>query len=205
MSRDEARLTLLQASHFSVLDKALVVKCVTIDDFKSFVCKFKASLRLKGLVQGNYSKEQALEVARNLQNMLQPVPPLEWSFPPIRIRQVPSGDHYCRLASFNPTDTNSVVVNHYQVGPSNLHKSAVVKMLVVSFVAYLLNMYYCLDYYQIFIIWQFFGLQNLMKEPAFDILRTKEKLGYSVGTNLRNTCGVLDVAIKVNFQSDKFR
>ena len=106
---------------------------MTIDDFKSFVGKFKASFRLEGLIQGNYSKDQALEIARHLKNTLQPMPAQEYSLSPIRIRQVPSGEHYCPLVSFNPSDANSVLVNYYQIGPTNGSEAAVMEMLVVSF------------------------------------------------------------------------
>lgn len=105
---------------------------VSLEDLKSFAGQLKATFRLEGLVQGNYSKEQALEVARNLKKTLQSSQPAEGSLAPIRIRQVPSGEHCCRLASFHPTDSNSVVVNYYQVGATNLHQTAVMEILVVS-------------------------------------------------------------------------
>ena len=52
--------------------------------------------------------------------------------PPIRICEVPIGQKWCRLASFHKTDTNSVVVNYYQTGPTNLRQMAVMEILVVS-------------------------------------------------------------------------
>lgn len=47
--------------------------------------------------------------------------------------------------------------------------------------------------------------QNLMEEPVFDILRTREQLGYNVYATLRNTFGVLGFSVTVDFQADKFR
>merc|ERR1719273_2602371 len=44
----------------------------------------------------------------------------------------------------------------------------------------------------------------LMEEPCFDILRTKEQLGYTVFSVLRNTYGILGVSITVNSQATKF-
>lgn len=44
-----------------------------------------------------------------------------------------------------------------------------------------------------------------MEEPVFDILRTREQLGYNVYATLRNTFGVLGFSITVDFQADKFR
>ena len=44
-----------------------------------------------------------------------------------------------------------------------------------------------------------------MDEPVFDVLRTREQLGYNVYVTLRNTFGILGFSITVDFQADKFR
>lgn len=44
-----------------------------------------------------------------------------------------------------------------------------------------------------------------MEEPLFDVLRTKEQLGYSVFNMMRYTFGVLGYSVTVNCQADKFR
>lgn len=50
----------------------------------------------------------------------------------------------------------------------------------------------------------FFFFQQIIEEPLFDILRTKEQLGYSVDCSARNTFGVLGYMIKVDCQATKF-
>lgn len=45
----------------------------------------------------------------------------------------------------------------------------------------------------------------LMEEPVFDMLRTKEQLGYSVFSMMRYTFGILGFSVTVNTQADKFR
>lgn len=40
-------------------------------------------------------------------------------------------------------------------------------------------------------------LEQLMYEPVYDTLRTKEQLGYTVGAGLRNTMGVLGFCVVV--------
>jgi len=106
---------------------------LTLDDLKTFTSQLKATFKLEGLVQGNYSQDQALDVARRLKNQLQPAQSPEGSLPPVRIRQLPIGEKCCRIASFHPSDSNSVVVNYYQVGATNLHQTAVMEILVVRF------------------------------------------------------------------------
>ena len=45
----------------------------------------------------------------------------------------------------------------------------------------------------------------LMEEPVFDTLRTKEQLGYSVHSTMRDTFGVLGCSVTVKTQVDKFK
>lgn len=44
----------------------------------------------------------------------------------------------------------------------------------------------------------------LMEEPCFDILRTREQLGYHVYCAYRNTFGILGFSVTVHTQADKF-
>lgn len=115
-----------------MFEKAEAVKTLTPNDLKVFSSRLKETFYLECLVQGNYSKEQGLEVARRFKKDLQPGERVSDLLPPIRICQVPLGSKCCRIASFHPTDLNSVVVNYYQVGPTNMHQTAVMEIIVVS-------------------------------------------------------------------------
>lgn len=108
------------------------MKSLTLNDLKLFSTRLKESFDLKCLVQGNYSKEQALEVALDFKTKLQEKGRLDdHALPPIRICQVPLGNKCCRIASFHPSDFNSVAVSYYQVGPTNMRQTAVMEILVV--------------------------------------------------------------------------
>jgi len=41
---------------------------------------------------------------------------------------------------------------------------------------------------------------EIIGEPAFDILRTQEQLGYDVSADMKDTYGVIGIAIFVNSQ-----
>jgi nardilysin len=45
----------------------------------------------------------------------------------------------------------------------------------------------------------------LMGEPVFDVLRTKEQLGYQVYSILRDTFGVLGFSVTVTCRAGKHR
>jgi len=40
-----------------------------------------------------------------------------------------------------------------------------------------------------------------MEEPCFDILRTKEQLGYSVFSDMKNTSGIIGLTVTVSTQA----
>jgi nardilysin len=45
----------------------------------------------------------------------------------------------------------------------------------------------------------------LMGEPVFDVLRTKEQLGYEVYSILRDTLGILGFSVTVTCRAGKHR
>ena len=129
----DARLTILHTSYWSVIDRFAAVQELSLNCLKDFATKLKATFRMDCLVQGNYSKEQALQVARDLKSKLQPKEVASADLPPIRICQVPRGEICCRLASFHSSDSNSVVTNYYQCGATNIRQSSVMEILTVLF------------------------------------------------------------------------
>lgn len=66
-------------------------------------------------------------------------------------------------------------------------------------ICYILFLRCCFNYF----IYMFFVLQMHIEEPLFDILRTKEQLGYSVHCTVRDTFGILGYSITVNTQAIK--
>lgn len=82
---------------------------------------------------------------------------------------------YLRCKSYSPNDVNTVVTNFYQVGPITIRLNALIDLLLV-----------------------------VAEEPLFDILRTKEQLGYDVSCGIRDNQGILGYSISVNSQESKF-
>jgi secreted Zn-dependent insulinase-like peptidase len=68
----------------------------------------------------------------------------------------------------NPNEDNSAVELYLQVGPHGARSQALTDVL-----------------------------EQLMFEPVYDTLRTKEQLGYTVGAGARNTMGVLGFCVVV--------
>lgn len=45
----------------------------------------------------------------------------------------------------------------------------------------------------------------MMEEPCFDVLRTREQLGYVVYNSSKNTEGIIGLSVVVSSQASKFR
>lgn len=95
-------------------------------------------------------------------------------FQQIRVVQLPLGERCCRVMSFNKRDSNSIVTNYYQSGLYTMKESVMIELLMM-----------------------------IIDEPLFDVLRTKEQLGYHVFATLRDTFGILGYSISVNAHANK--
>jgi len=78
------------------------------------------------------------------------------------------------VPAVKPDEVNSAVQCYYQVGRMSLELQA------------------CMDL-----------LEHVMAEPAYDVLRTKEQLGYSVGADAKLTGCVVGFSITVQVRHHK--
>jgi nardilysin len=96
----------------------------------------------------------------------------KFQVPQISVNKIPEEKtKFLRVDGFNPKNNNSLITNYYQLGLGSMHKYMLLEV----------------------------GCQ-IMEEPVFDTLRTKEQLGYSVFSMLRNTHGIIGLSITVNTQ-----
>ncbi|XP_044259256.1 nardilysin-like [Tribolium madens] len=170
----DVRLDILVDNYNSLVDKFNVAHSLTLDDLKKFAEGFIQNLFIKVLIQGNVTREHAINVVNNLVSSLNCKPIDPHLYPKFRVGQIPSGANYCMLESFNVSDSNSVITNYYQCGPFSVNDSVIIEVLML-----------------------------IIQEPLFDTLRTKEQLGYDVSCSNRDTFGILGFSITVNAQATK--
>lgn len=90
-------------------------------------------------------------------------------YPAEHVAKLDHGKTYIhRVPSVVPTNVNSVVENYYQLGPDSLELRVATDML-----------------------------EQVMQEPLFDVLRTKQQLGYRVDCGTRLTGNVVGFCIRV--------
>ncbi|XP_032526586.2 nardilysin-like [Danaus plexippus] len=171
----DVRMSLLLEPYMSPRDKATFIQNVTLPELQDFTQKLLNKMYLQILVQGNLAWHEAVTISENV------LKTIKWDglepheIPDIKVHQLPLGERKIRVASLNPSSTNSIVTNYYQGERSTPQEAAALEVLMM-----------------------------LMEEPVFDALRTKEQLGYSVFSMMRYTFGVLGFSITVNTQVDKF-
>ncbi|XP_063912496.1 nardilysin-like isoform X1 [Zophobas morio] len=171
---EELRLYILIDNYKTSLEKYMVASSITMEDVKAFSREFVNNLFIKVLVQGNVARDHANNVVNNLITTLkcQPLPPD--TYPNFRVTQVPTGETFCVVESFNKNDCNSDITNYYQCGPDTTKDSMIIELLMM-----------------------------ILEEPLFDTLRTKEQLGYSVNCCGTNTFGITGFTITVVAQATK--
>ncbi|XP_035698812.1 nardilysin-like [Branchiostoma floridae] len=171
----DVRLSILEKTKWTTLDKRQAMRPLERQDILQFVGQFRRKLFVEGLVQGNYTHQEALKFEEYLVRKLScaPVPPT--LLLGLRVMQVPRGGHFCRFKSFHRSDANSVITNYYQSGPGDICRLMLMELMVM-----------------------------LMEEPCFDYLRTQEQLGYAVFPTCRDTAGILGFSVTVQTQATNF-
>nr|XP_037872311.1 nardilysin [Bombyx mori] len=171
----DLRMQVLLEPYISPRDKAFVIHNITLDDLRDFHDRLLSKLYMQVLVQGNLAWYDAINISQNVFSNMQWESLSESEIPQLQVHELPLGERKLRVMSLNEASTNSIITNYYQAEVTTPSDLAVLEVLMM-----------------------------LMEEPVFDMLRTKEQLGYSVFSMMRYTFGVLGFSVSVNTQVDKF-
>ena len=156
------RLLSLQIDSWPLEFQIEALENVGIEKSKLFISRLLAESHKQMLIHGNATLSETLEMIKNTRKYFG-----ESSSPgnnsAKQMAQLKSGQCFVHSALVqNPNEKNNASEVYMQLGPEN-HK----------------------DYAALSL------LEQIMYEPFFDTLRTKEQLGYSVSCGLRNTFGML--------------
>lgn len=173
-----SRLQILCKSFWDVDDKLKCLNNLSLAELQAFIPKLLSELYVEGLCHGNLLEEEVINISNTFKRNF-PVPAI-----PIEIRHrehvlcLPSGANLVRdVCVKNKLETNSVVELYYQFEQDNDANSIRLKGFSDLF-------------------------DEIVQEPLFNQLRTKEQLGYVVECNPRLTYRVLGFCFCV--QSSKY-
>nr|XP_053649483.1 nardilysin-like [Cherax quadricarinatus] len=175
--RKDIRLSVIQEVHWTSHQKLLEIKTVTSKDLlEEFVSKLFPSCHLRMLVQGNTTASQAIDMYKMVKARKGELLSLEkYPLSKLRTLELLNGSWVARVNGCNPADTNSSVINYYQYKEGSLMLEVLLEFI-----------------------------HMVMDEPVFDILRTREQLGYHVFCTNHITFGILGLSLTVNSQANKF-
>ncbi|KAK9279411.1 hypothetical protein L1049_013090 [Liquidambar formosana] len=173
------RLQVLCEHLWDVDEKLCLLNDLSLADLKAFIPKLLSQLYIEGLCHGNLLEEEARNISNIFRVNFSSVQPL-----PIEMRHeehvlfLPSGANLVRDVSVkNKLETNSVVELYFQIEPDVGIESTKLKALIDLF-------------------------DEIVEEPIFNQLRTKEQLGYVVECSPRITYRIHGFCFCV--QSSKF-
>jgi len=149
----------LEANKWSIEERMSALESLTLQDIISFSHRLLSRFHIELLVHGNVSKEDAKTMSNIILDGLKPQPPFASCRPQSRVVQLKDGCEYLhRFPEPNTNNTNSCVEVLFQVGPVDLKVNAELSLL-----------------------------SHLVREPAYNELRTHEQLGYIVHSSLKTS------------------
>lgn len=169
------RLSILKQFTWSTVDKYNSCQSLKYDEFLKFVQDFLSSLYVESLVQGNFTQNEAKAIVGNFFAKLKCNPSPGEKLTKQRIIKLVGPPKVCKVSGLNDTDENSMVAMYFQYGPYTVKDGALVRLL-----------------------------EAILEEPCFDILRTKQQLGYTVYVDRHVTGGIIGFSVNVATQTSKF-
>ncbi|MCL7024740.1 hypothetical protein MKW94_013598 [Papaver nudicaule] len=172
------RLQVLREDYWDVDDKLSCLSDLSLGDLKTFIPELLSELHIECLCHGNLSEEEAISISEIFKRHF-PVQPLPLeSRHAERVISLPSGSKLVRdVRVKNKVEVNSVAELYFQIEQDIGTEATKLRALADLF-------------------------DDIIEEPLFDQLRTKEQLGYTVQCSPRVTYRVLGFCFVV--QSSKY-
>ncbi|XP_016999261.2 nardilysin isoform X1 [Drosophila takahashii] len=172
----DLRLNVLENQRFGMISKYEAIDAITVEDISNFKDNFHKKMYVKGLMQGNFTEDQAKELMQKILLTYNSEKVDNLSALDNNLLQIPLGSHYLRAKTLNDDDSNTIITNYYQIGPCDLKLECLMDLI-----------------------------ELIVEEPFFNQLRTQEQLGYSLGIHQRIGYGVMAFVITINTQETKHK
>ncbi|OMJ90452.1 hypothetical protein SteCoe_7150 [Stentor coeruleus] len=165
--------TCLQGGYFTVEDKIKALEKIGFDDLVWFSQKWLKSVFFEWIVIGNITAESVLALTNKcVDNFLvakSSTLMTQSEFLSMRAVKIPKNSSLLYKNTIKePSETNSAVISLWQIGPENEFLQATLSLI-----------------------------DNFINEPCFNILRTKEQLGYIVWSYTQKFRGILNFLILI--------
>lgn len=169
------RRWILEEKSFLDLEKIAVLSEITFKDVIKVLNQLFSCAFVEILIQGNAELNDAKTMAKDVVGRLKFHPLAESLRPTPQVRILEVEDVYICIQTPCPAERNSLILNTYQLGKTSIKENVLLDLLI-----------------------------GFMGERAFDHLRTKHNLGYSVASSVNNMFGIANYSIMVISPADQF-
>ena len=158
------QLTLhLDQPRWNVKQYEQAIRKITPEQVLNWLPELLETMYVECLVMGNIDPTEAGSIAHLVQDTLSPEPLMPGQARQLRAVQLdPAVQYWVQYVSANPDETNCAIENYFEIGPENIRDYALVEVMA-----------------------------QLLAADAFDMLRTKEQLGYIVHSSSHSSRDVL--------------
>eukprot|EP00298_Acanthocystis_sp_HF-20_P004134 c14466_g1_i2.p1 GENE.c14466_g1_i2~~c14466_g1_i2.p1 ORF type:complete len:765 (+),score=287.94 c14466_g1_i2:94-2388(+) len=158
-----ARQYLTEVPRWHVDQYRAVIPEVTQNDLETFQKELLSKIKIEGLVHGNVSKKQCLDISEMITSILELKEAPENEFVNKRLIQIPIAPHAHLFVKhlLNENEVNNVCIYHVQIGCEQKREDVLLDLL-----------------------------QQTMNVPFFAQLRTVEQIGYVAMTRVDRRCKV---------------
>ncbi|KAG1891434.1 Metalloenzyme, LuxS/M16 peptidase-like protein [Suillus subluteus] len=166
---------MLTHNTWTIAEKLQEISNVTQDELQKHIDDFLVRLNIQMLVTGNMHKDEAIGLSEMAENILN-TSPISADETAQRELILPEGSDFVWKSHIpNPNDPNSSLTYYLQLGSSTDARLRTTSLLLI----------------------------HMMSEPAFDILRTKEQLGYVVFCSELQLSGASLLGLRLVVQSQR--
>ncbi|KAF9495865.1 hypothetical protein BDN71DRAFT_1447054 [Pleurotus eryngii] len=166
---------LLTEQQWTHQEKLAVLPSVTIKDLQRHIAALLIDVHAQILIAGNLYKDEAMKIAGTVETSLQPTSAPQSALIGHSL-VVPPASNYTWVSTIpNPNQANSALTYYLNFGPITDQRLRVASAL----------------------------LAQILHEPAFNVLRTKEQLGYIVFCSQWLLTGSAQKGLRITVQSEK--
>ncbi|KAJ6224009.1 hypothetical protein RDWZM_002554 [Blomia tropicalis] len=171
------RFLILTKTFYTLIERWTQIESIDLNKLIKYKHQLLSNLSFEILLQGNLTNDEAIDVCKRFESMfnLEGKDEVPGAKEKNRVVQLPYGTKRIRALTITSKNLTSYVVCYYQLKPHDFQSHCYLSLFV-----------------------------DIISELCFNVLRTKEGLGYDVGCILNDTFGILGFNVYVSTNANKF-
>ncbi|KAI0784388.1 insulin-degrading enzyme [Abortiporus biennis] len=166
---------IMTEKQWTLQEKLAEIPSITAEELQAYITKFLSQIHMKVLAVGNFYKDEAIRLVEMTEQTLQASPLPSRDIFDLALVPQPGSNVIWSTPVPNPNDANSCITYYVHLGSALDPRNRVTVAL----------------------------LSQILSEPAFNVLRTREQLGYIVSCSSWMAIGDAEVGLRILVQSER--